>query len=127
MTSDYRLGWATYEATYLLAKLTALLIVATIDPSNCLFRSLPPQHVQVTRQIILLTAMLGFFVTQCVAAPCLDPVGNASEFTSRMNYVLTSLLALLVALKLPGQSAFNGWVLYVYVVCILSRTKLTSR
>ncbi|KAJ3557737.1 hypothetical protein NM688_g1304 [Phlebia brevispora] len=110
---DYRRGWATYEARYLLAKLTALLIVAVVDPDNCLFRTLARQYVQVARQVILLGAMVVFFLIQCFAAPFLDPVGNASEWTSRMNYVSTSLLALLVALNVPGHDAFNGWVLYL--------------
>lgn len=112
---DYRRGWATYQALYLFAKLTALLIVAVVDPNNCLFRTLPSEHVQVARQIILLVAMVVFFLVQCLSTPFLDPVSNASEWTSRMNYVLTALLALLVALNVPGHSAFDGWVLYLYV------------
>ena len=110
--TDYRRGWATYEAIFLFTKFLALMIVAIIDPNNCLFRSLPRTHVEVARQIILLCVMLGFFLVQCIVAPSLDPVGNASEFTSWLNYVLTSLIALLVALKVKGQASFNGWVLY---------------
>lgn len=114
-TKDYRRGWATYEATYLFAKLIALLIVAVVDPNNCLFRTLPQQGVQVARQIILLATMVGFFLLQCFRAPFLDPVSNASEWTSRMNYVLTALIALLVALNVPGKSALSGVVTYMYV------------
>lgn len=58
--------------------------------------------------------MVGFFLVQCFLAPFLDPVSNASEWTSRMNYVLTSAIALGVALNLPGQTALNGVVLYMY-------------
>ena len=109
---------------YLFAKLTALLIVAVVDPNNCLFRTLPRQGVEVSRQIILLLAMIAFFLVQCLMAPFSDPVGNASEFTSRMNYVSTATIALLVVLKVPGQSALNGWILYLWVVCFVCRDGL---
>ncbi len=110
---DYRRGWATYEAIYIFAKLTALLIVAVIDPDNCLFRSLDRVHVRTTRQIVLLVAMTCFFLGQCFMAPLLDPIDNASEFVSRINYVLTAGIALLVALNIPGKDVWNGAVLYV--------------
>ena len=48
--------------------------------------------------------------------PDLDGDNDASEFTSWLNYVLTSLIALLVALKVRGQTSLNGWVLYTYVL-----------
>lgn len=104
----YRRGWATYQSTFLLAKLTALLITAVISPDNCLFRTLPQVKVSAARQIILLVAMLIFLVMQCVFAPFLNPVNNASEFTSRLNYVLTSAVALAVALNVPGKNILNG-------------------
>ena len=68
------------------------------------------------RQIMLLVAMLVFFVLQCFYAPFLDPVNNASEWTSRLNYVLTSAASLAVALNIPGQAIFNGPVLYMFVI-----------
>ncbi|KAI0825060.1 hypothetical protein BC628DRAFT_1321069 [Trametes gibbosa] len=113
----FRRGWATYESTYLFAKLTTLLLTAVIDPNNCLFRTAPRGKVAVARQILLLVAMLVFFALQCVYAPFLDPVNNASEWTSRLNYVLTSAVSLAVALNIPGEDIFDGPVLYViYVV-----------
>ena len=48
-------------------------------------------------------------------APFLDPVDNASEFVSRLNYVLTAVIALLVALDIPGKDVWNGAVLYMWV------------
>lgn len=57
--------------------------------------------------------MTGFLVLQSVAAPFVDPVSNASEWTSRMNFLLTSVLGLLVALDVPGQEFWNGWALYM--------------
>ncbi|KAI0669823.1 hypothetical protein C8Q78DRAFT_147795 [Trametes maxima] len=115
--SGFRRGWATYEAIYLFAKLTTLLLTAVIDPDNCLFRTAARDKVLVARQILLLIAMLVFFTMQCVYAPFMDPVNNASEWFSRLNYVLTSAASLAVALNIPGQDIFNGPVLYViYIV-----------
>ncbi|KAI0361534.1 hypothetical protein OH77DRAFT_1545714 [Trametes cingulata] len=115
--NGFRRGWATYESTYLFAKLTTLLLTAVINPDNCLFRTAPREKVAVARQILLLIAMLVFFALQCAYAPFLDPVNNASEWTSRLNYVLTSAASLAVALNIPGQDLFNGPVLYViYIV-----------
>ena len=57
--------------------------------------------------------MMGFFILQCILAPFVDPTDNASEWTSRLNYVLTALVGLLVALDIPGQSLLNGVILYM--------------
>ncbi|KAI0375073.1 hypothetical protein BV20DRAFT_960129 [Pilatotrama ljubarskyi] len=114
--NGFRRGWATYESTYLFAKLTTLLLTAVVDPDNCLFRTAPREKVAVARQILLLIAMLLFFALQCAYAPFLDPVNNASEWTSRLNYVLTSAASLAVALDIPGQDIFNGPVLYVIYI-----------
>ena len=109
---DYRRGWATYEATYLFAKLTALLIVAVVDPNNCLFRSLSQTKVAIVRQIVLLVVMTIFFVLQAFFSPFIDPVNNASEWISRLNYILTSAVALTVALDIRSKDILNGVVIY---------------
>ncbi|KAI0052847.1 hypothetical protein FA95DRAFT_1579834 [Auriscalpium vulgare] len=112
----FRRGWATYESVYLFAKLSALLTVAVINPSNCLFRSFSQQKVAVVRQVILLIVTVIFFALQCIFAPFLDPVNNASEWVSRINYILTSAVSLGIALDIPGQSIINGPVLYVIYI-----------
>jgi hypothetical protein len=103
----------------MLAKLCALVIVAVLSPDNCLFRKFDRNVVAIVRQALLLGATVVFFAVQCVLGPFLGPVGNASEFSSRLSYVLTAVLSLLVALNVPGQDAFNGIVLYVYVLDII--------
>ncbi|KAI0032741.1 hypothetical protein K488DRAFT_78307 [Vararia minispora EC-137] len=114
---SFRRGWATYESIYLLAKLSALLIIAVIDPNNCLFRTLPSQTVMLIRQCTLLAGTVVFFTMQCLFTPFLDPLGNASEWMSRFNYVLTSIISLLVVLGIPGKDIIGGPVLYVvYIV-----------
>jgi hypothetical protein len=60
-------------------------------------------------------AMLVFFLIQCFLAPFLDPVNNSSEFTSRINYVLTAALSLGVVLNIPGKAILTGPLLYVCV------------
>ncbi|KAK7064260.1 hypothetical protein R3P38DRAFT_3301834 [Favolaschia claudopus] len=115
--NGFRRNWATYEAIYLFAKLSALLVIAVIDPNNCLFRSFSRTAVPLVRQVTLLVMTLGFFITQCVVAPFLDPVNNASEWVSRLNYVITSATALAVAANVPGKDIINTYVLYlIYVI-----------
>lgn len=58
----------------------------------------------------------------------MDPVNNASEFTSRINYVATSALSLGVALGIPGQNLLTGPLLYgyVYILSIFEKCPLTA-
>lgn len=58
---------------------------------------------------------MAFFVVQCIYAPFMDPVNNAQEWTSRLNYVATSLTGLLVVLNIPGGQILDTYVLYAYV------------
>jgi hypothetical protein len=109
----FRREWGTYEPLYLFMKFTALLIVAVINPDNCFFRSFSRTRVVVIRQVLLLTVTVVFFSLQWTFSPFLDPVNNASEWVSRLNYVLTSLVALLVALDVPGKTIINGPILYM--------------
>jgi hypothetical protein len=96
-------------------KFTALLIVAVIDPDNCFFRTFSRTRVIVIRQVLLVLVTATFFAIQSMFSPFRDPVNNASEWVSRLNYVLTSLVALLVALGVPGKDIINGPILYAYV------------
>ena len=93
-------------------KFTALLIVAVINPDSCFFRSFSRTRVVVIRQVLLLAVTVVFFALQWLFSPFRDPVNNASEWVSRLNYVLTSLVALLVALGIPGKNIIDGPVLY---------------
>jgi hypothetical protein len=93
-------------------KFSALLIVAVINPDNCFFRSFSRARVIVVRQVLLLIVTVVFFCLQWTFSPFLDPINNASEWVSRLNYVLTSLVALLAALDVPGKTIINGPVLY---------------
>ncbi|KAJ6604613.1 hypothetical protein DFH09DRAFT_1123281 [Mycena vulgaris] len=94
----------------------ALFVVAVIDSNNCFFRTLSRSAVPIVRQVILLLLTLGFFISQCVLGPFLDPTNNASEWISRLNYVTTAALALAVALDIPGKSILETYVLYVIYI-----------
>lgn len=97
----------------IVAKLTALLLTALINPDTCLFRSLNRQRILVVRQIILTIAMGFFFLRQCFAGPFSNPVNNASEWTSRLSFVLTSMISLGTVLDVPGKDVLDGVVIYM--------------
>ncbi|THV07730.1 hypothetical protein K435DRAFT_772567 [Dendrothele bispora CBS 962.96] len=115
--NGFRREWGTFQSLYLFIKLSTLIIVAVIDPDNCIFRSAPRTVVPIVRQVLLLTSTIIFFIMQCFFVPFLDPVNNANEWTSRLNYVSTSAVALLVTLKVPGKEILNTYVLYsIYII-----------
>ena len=95
------------------AKLTTLLLTALINPDTCLFRSLNRQRILVARQIVLTIAMGFFFINQCFTGPFSDPVNNASEWTSRLNFVLTSVVSLGTVLDVPGKDVLDGVIIYM--------------
>lgn len=115
----FRREWGTYISTYLFAKLSTLIIIAVINPDNCLFRSFSRSTIPIARQSLLLVSTLGFFIAQCVFAPFLDPVNNASEWTSRLNYLSTSAIAFAITLNIPGKEILDTYVLYRYAVASL--------
>lgn len=132
--AEFRRRWGTYKSLYLIIKFVALLTVALIDPNNCklasvlthfilsaliglnasgLFRNYPRTTVTIIRQAVLLAVMTGALIMQSLLTPFIDPVSNASEWTSRANYVSTALLGLLVALFPNTNDVLMGPVLYV--------------
>lgn len=108
------------------AKLTVLLLTALINPDTCLFRSIDRQKVLVVRQIILTITMGFFFINQCFTGPFSNPVNNASEWTSRLSFVLTSVVSLGTVLDVPGKDVLDGVVIYMYAsaLCHLPRERL---
>jgi len=115
MCEGFRRGWGTYISTYLFAKMSTLLIVAVFDPDNCFFRTMSRTTVPIIRQTLLLVSTLAFFISQSTFAPFLDPVNNASEWTSRLNYLSTSTTALVITLSIPAKEIFESYVLYTWV------------
>ncbi|KAG8948531.1 hypothetical protein FRC04_009741 [Tulasnella sp. 424] len=111
--NEFRRAWGTYKPLYLVVKLVALLTVAVIDPNNCLFRNSTRAKVDVIRQSVLVVETSIALITQSFLSPFIDPVSNASEWTSRAGYVITSVIGLLVALNVPNNQILNGPFLYV--------------
>ena len=116
MTSilEFRRGWGTYRSLYLFVKLSALLLVAIVNPDNCLFRTVRRDVVSITQQALLVLMMFAFLLLQCFFSPFIDTWSNASEWVSRLNYVLTALVGLAVAVQIPYYLVLDGPVLYVY-------------
>ncbi|KAG9029422.1 hypothetical protein FRB95_005315 [Tulasnella sp. JGI-2019a] len=115
--NDFRRTWGTYKSIYLVMKLVALLTVAVIDPNNCLFRNNSRTTIAAIRQSVLLAEMIIALIMQSVLVPFVDPISNASEWTSRAGYVVTSLLGLISVLKPSTATLLTGPVLYiVYIV-----------
>ncbi|KAF8316174.1 hypothetical protein DL93DRAFT_2154964 [Clavulina sp. PMI_390] len=111
--SDYRRQWGTYKSIYLIAKLSALLIIAVFDPSNCVLYSLPSSTVLLIRQIVLIAATICFLILQTLVTPFIDPVSNASEWNSRVGYVTTSILGIGNLIGGETKTILEGPVLYV--------------
>ncbi|EIN13788.1 hypothetical protein PUNSTDRAFT_58299 [Punctularia strigosozonata HHB-11173 SS5] len=114
--SSFRRGYANFESKYLLAKLSSLLIIAVVNPNNCLFRTLNHATLAVIKQSLLLAATIIFLGQQCYLRPFVDPVNNASEVVSRVNYVVTAFIALSVTLQIPGYKILNGPMLYLLYI-----------
>lgn len=97
----------------LFAKLSTLLIVAICDPENCLFHSSPlsAKIVTLIRQIILICVTAGFLTLQTIVGPFIDPVSNASEWVSRLSYVVTSMLGLGKVFGGSAESILEGPIL----------------
>ncbi|KAF9535429.1 hypothetical protein CPB83DRAFT_841727 [Crepidotus variabilis] len=115
--NSFRRSRVFHISLTLIAKLCTLLIVAVIDSDNCLFRKFPRDKVGLARQSLLVVSSFGFFIGQMIVAPFIDPLNNASEWTSRLNYVSTSLTTLIVIIDIPAKKIFETYVLYtIYII-----------
>jgi len=100
---------------YLVVKLSALLIIALCDPTNCIVGTIPERTVLIARQAVLIIVMMAFLALQSIVGPFIDPVSNASEWTSRAGYVITSILGIGNVMSKETKAILQGPVLYVYV------------
>ncbi|KAL1720708.1 hypothetical protein EV715DRAFT_196531 [Schizophyllum commune] len=104
--SAFRRNWGTYHAMYHFAKLSTLVITAVFANDNCLFRSVSHTIIPIVRQVLLLSTTVAFFGAQCLYAPFLDPVNNASD-----------AVALAIQLDAPGKEFLNSYILYaIYIL-----------
>ncbi|PWY99668.1 hypothetical protein BCV70DRAFT_148120, partial [Testicularia cyperi] len=116
--NSYRRSWGYYKPLYiLLFKLTNLVIIGVLAKDNCLFRSLPTKRMLVIQQITLIIVMALLLGVHLAVKPFVDKIGNRSEMVSRLGYVSTATIGLLVALNVQGSTVYNTTILYIVQAC----------
>ena len=65
----------------------------------------------IAREAILVAAMAVFFLLQCFIVPFVHPIDNASEWVSRLNYLLTAAIGLAVAAQVRSSDVLQGPIL----------------
>ncbi|CAO1630349.1 unnamed protein product [Parajaminaea phylloscopi] len=111
--SPFRKRFAAYQSIYLVTfKFLAVLIVCFVSRDNCLFRHRDGQRMLVAQQSLLLALQVGLVSLHLATEPFVSPVSNRMELCSRVAYVLTAAVGLLVALRVDGASDWNTYVLW---------------
>ncbi|KAJ1033853.1 hypothetical protein NDA16_000061 [Ustilago loliicola] len=112
--NSYHRKWGYYKPLYiLLFKLTNLIIIGVLTKDNCLFRSFPTRTMLVVQQSTLIVVMASLLGVHLLIKPFVDKIGNRSEMVSRIGYVLTATIGLLVALNVQGSTVYNTTILYI--------------
>ncbi|SPO28705.1 uncharacterized protein UTRI_04583 [Ustilago trichophora] len=112
--NSYHRKWGYYKPLYiLLFKLTNLIIIGILAKDNCLFRSYPTRTMLVVQQSTLIVVMTSLLGVHLLIKPFVDKIGNRSEMVSRVGYVLTATIGLLVALNVQGSTVYNTTILYI--------------
>ncbi|SNX85284.1 uncharacterized protein MEPE_03993 [Melanopsichium pennsylvanicum] len=112
--NSYHRSWGYYKPLYiLLFKLTNLLIIGVLAKDNCFFRSFRTRTMLVVQQSTLIVVMSSLLAVHLTIQPFVDKNGNRSELVSRIGYVLTATIGLLVALNVQGSTVYNTTILYI--------------
>ncbi|EST06865.1 hypothetical protein PSEUBRA_003659 [Kalmanozyma brasiliensis GHG001] len=112
--NSYHRRWGYYKPLYiLLFKLSNLLIIGVLAKDNCLFRSFPTRTMLIVQQSTLIAVMASLLGVHLTLKPFVDKIGNRSEMVSRIGYVLTATIGLLVALNIEGSTVYNTTILYI--------------
>ncbi|KAJ1043173.1 hypothetical protein NDA10_005586 [Ustilago hordei] len=112
--NSYHRKWGYYKPLYiLLFKFTNLIIIGVLAKDNCLFRSFPTRTMLVVQQSTLILVMASLLGVHLFIKPFVDKIGNRSEMVSRIGYVLTATIGLLVALNVQGSTVYNTTILYI--------------
>ncbi|GAC95836.1 hypothetical protein PHSY_003413 [Pseudozyma hubeiensis SY62] len=112
--NSYHRKWGYYKPLYiLLFKLSNLLIIGVLAKDNCLFRSFRTRTMLVVQQGALIAVMASLLGVHLIIRPFVDKIGNRSEMVSRIGYVLTATIGLLVALNVQGSTVYNTTILYI--------------
>lgn len=102
----------------MLVKLVNILLIVLLTKENCIFRNHTRARLSVVRQATLLVFMALFLLADTISKPFVNYISNNSDRVSRIGFVLIALIGLLVALKVPGNGAFGGWVLVLVSVVV---------
>lgn len=112
--NSYHRRWGYYKPLYiLLFKLSNLVIIGVLAKDNCLFRSYPTRTMLVVQQGTLIAVMASLLGLHLLLRPFVDKIGNRSEMVSRVGYVCTAIIGLLVALNVQGSTVYNTTILYI--------------
>ncbi|KAK0549905.1 hypothetical protein OC845_002888 [Tilletia horrida] len=116
MINGYRRRWAFYKPIYILCfKFTNVLVISSLTRNNCLWRFQHAKTMQLVQQGILIGLMSFLLGIHVYIKPFVDMISNRSEMVSRICYVLTALLGLVVALR--GSSVYQSTLLYIVLGC----------
>lgn len=112
--NSYHRKWGYYKPFYIMVfKLSNLLIIGVLAKDNCLFRNFRTRTMLVVQQSTLIAVMASLLAVHMVIKPFVDKIGNRSEMVSRVGYVLTATIGLLVALNVQGSTVYNTTILYI--------------
>ncbi|CBQ68303.1 conserved hypothetical protein [Sporisorium reilianum SRZ2] len=112
--NSYHRKWGYYKPFYIMVfKLSNLLIIGVLAKDNCLFRSFRTRTMLIVQQGTLIAVMASLLAVHMVIKPFVDKIGNRSEMVSRVGYVLTATIGLLVALNVQGSTVYNTTILYI--------------
>ncbi|PWN89441.1 hypothetical protein FA10DRAFT_145352 [Acaromyces ingoldii] len=110
----YRRQWGNYKPLYILCfKLSTLLIISIFTKDNCIWRTKNTRLVLVIQQTVLICLQAVLMAAHIIVKPFVDPISNRSEMVSRVGYVLTATIGLLVALQVQGSTVYNTTILYI--------------
>ncbi|PWN18780.1 hypothetical protein BCV69DRAFT_300936 [Microstroma glucosiphilum] len=111
--SAFRSAHATYKPLYLIFfKLTTTMIVAVVTSQNCLWRHVDAQKMLVIEQALLIGLQVVLLGLHLATRPFVDASSNRSELCSRIAYVLTAVVGLLVATKVEGEGVLHTGIIY---------------
>lgn len=114
MYNAYRRPWGNYKPLYILCfKLPNLLVISVFTQQNCLWQKFSTRNLLISQQSVLICLQVVLLVVHLFVQPFVDAISNRSELVSRLGYVVTSVLGLLVALQVKGSTVYQSTILYV--------------
>ncbi|RIA81350.1 hypothetical protein C1645_700902 [Glomus cerebriforme] len=127
--NPYNEKWAAYKTFIMANKFFLIFLVCVISKDNCLFRSYPRQRMDTILYCLQVTLMVALFLIHWRYEPFLFRNQNLSEYFSRVGYVITTVLGLLIVLKVGPENQIyiavvvtTGLTFVIVVWCIIMQT-----